>query len=110
MNVGNLTNILYQRSRTAERKLISTTVALNNLSSQIEAINQTSNNLEDKYNEMSNDIKYIINNFFKNKLINDKYKNNCRHADEINPLLKIIKGKTENIRAPNRDILSSKKF
>ena len=49
-------------------------------------------------------------NIFKNKLINDKYKNNCRHADEINPLLKIIKGKTENIRAPNRDILSSKKF
>ena len=49
-------------------------------------------------------------NILKNKLINDKYKNNCRHADEINPLLKIIKGKTENIRAPNRDILSSKKF
>ena len=49
-------------------------------------------------------------NIFKNKLINDKYKNNCRHADEINPLLKIIKGKTENIRAPIETFFRQRNF
>lgn len=84
MNISNLTNILYQWSRTAERTLISTTVSLNNLSSQMTAINQTGNNLEDKYNEMSNDIKYIINNLKENEYVWRSYDGTGNNI--VNPL------------------------
>lgn len=62
MDVNNLTNALFWRTRLSEQTLINTNNALNTLSTQMESMTQNSDNLENKYEEMSDDIKYIISN------------------------------------------------
>jgi len=62
MDVNNLTNTLFWRTRLSEQTLLNTNNALNTLSAQMEYMTQNGDNLENKYDEMSDDIKYIISN------------------------------------------------